>query len=229
MKEVESFSQFLTSGNVDINLVGFVIDLLLTAVLSYALGKLYVRYGNNLSNRAQFSKNFLMLAMITMVIIGIVKSSLALSLGLVGALSIIRFRSAIKEPEELLYLFLSIAIGLGFGADQRVITLVAFIIIAIFIVIASKMNGGQSDNQNLHLTIFSKYPDDMSLEAMTAELDKYCEVVNMKRFDVSNEFIEAAFLIEFVSFKELTELKTSLQQLDGESKISFLDNKGIVG
>ena len=91
------------------------------------------------------------------------------------------------------------------------------------------MNGGQSDNQNLHLTIFSKYPDDMSLEAMTAELDKYCEVVNMKRFDVSNEFIEAAFLIEFVSFKELTELKTSLQQLDGESKISFLDNKGIVG
>ena len=58
-----------------------------------------------------------------MVMITIVKSSLALSLGLVGALSIVRFRTAIKEPEELSYAFLSIAIGLGLGADQRLTTL----------------------------------------------------------------------------------------------------------
>lgn len=49
-------------------------------------------------------------------VIFVVKSSLALSLGLVGALSIVRFRTPIKGPEELVYLFLSIAIGLGFGA-----------------------------------------------------------------------------------------------------------------
>ena len=48
-----------------------------------------------------------------MLIITVVKTSLALSLGLVGALSIVRFRSAIKDPEELLYLFFSIAIGIG--------------------------------------------------------------------------------------------------------------------
>ena len=57
-----------------------------------------------------------LITMTTMLIISIVKSSLALSLGLVGALSVIRFRAAIKEPEELTYLFLTIAIGLGFGA-----------------------------------------------------------------------------------------------------------------
>ena len=50
--------------------------------------------------------------MTTMLIISIVKSSLALSLGLVGALSIIRFRAAIKEPEELAYLFLAIGISI---------------------------------------------------------------------------------------------------------------------
>ena len=52
-----------------------------------------------------------------------VKSSLALSLGLVGALSIVRFRAAIKEPEELIYLFLTIAAGLGTGAGQIKITI----------------------------------------------------------------------------------------------------------
>ena len=54
-----------------------------------------------------------------MLIIFVVKSSLALSLGLVGALSIVRFRSAIKEPEELTFLFLNIALGIGFGANAR--------------------------------------------------------------------------------------------------------------
>ena len=64
-----------------------------------------------------------LLAVTTMFIITVVKSSLALSLGLVGALSIVRFRAAIKEPEELTYLFFAISIGLGLGADQRVVTL----------------------------------------------------------------------------------------------------------
>ena len=70
-----------------------------------------------LSNRKIFSKNFFIITTTTMLIITVVKSSLALSLGLVGALSIIRFRAAIKEPEELGYLFLTISIGLGCGAD----------------------------------------------------------------------------------------------------------------
>ena len=66
--------------------------------------------------------------MTTMFIITIIKSSLVLSLGLIGALSIIRFRTAIKEPEELTYLFLAIAIGLGLGANQRTIILIAFLL-----------------------------------------------------------------------------------------------------
>ena len=75
-----------------------------------------------------------------MLIITIVKSSLALSLGLVGALSIIRFRAAIKEPEELAYLFISISIGLGFGANQAIITTLAFIIIILVIILLKKSN-----------------------------------------------------------------------------------------
>ena len=56
--------------------------------------------------------------MTTLLVIAVVKSSLALSLGLVGALSIVRFRTPIKEPEELAYIFLAIALGLCLGADQ---------------------------------------------------------------------------------------------------------------
>ena len=88
-----------------------------------------------------------------MLIITIVKSSLALSLGLVGALSIIRFRAAIKEPEELSYLFMAIAIGLGFGADQTLITIIAFIIIMAIVVFSKKFSKKNQNDQNLQLTI----------------------------------------------------------------------------
>ncbi|HAE74801.1 MAG TPA: DUF4956 domain-containing protein, partial [Alphaproteobacteria bacterium] len=63
--------------------------------------------------------------------ITIVKSSLALSLGLVGALSIVRFRTPIKEPEELAYLFIAIAMGLGLGADQTLPTVLASLVILV--------------------------------------------------------------------------------------------------
>lgn len=79
---------------------------------------LYSKFGKTLSNRKAFSDIFWLLAMTTTIVIMVVKFSLALSLGLVGALSIVRFRAAIKEPEELVYLFLVIAIGIACGAGQ---------------------------------------------------------------------------------------------------------------
>ena len=79
----------------------YVINLFLTVLLSLILSYLFSRYGRTLSNREMFGKNFVLLSTATMIVITIVKSSLALSLGLVGALSIVRFRTAVKEPEEL--------------------------------------------------------------------------------------------------------------------------------
>ena len=87
------------------NPVEFIIKLILSSLLGYLLGYLYINYGKSFSNRLDISYIFPMLSIVTMLIITVVKSSLALSLGLVGALSIVRFRTPIKEPEELNYLF----------------------------------------------------------------------------------------------------------------------------
>ena len=112
---------FFINQNIQIDIQGFVISLLCAAILSFLVQLFYIRYSSSLSNRKEFSKNFVILGVTTTIVIMIVKSSLALSLGLVGALSIVRFRAAIKEPEELVYLFLIIAIGLGCGANQLLI------------------------------------------------------------------------------------------------------------
>ena len=112
---------FFLNQNIQIDIQGFFISLLCAAILSFFVQLFYIKYSSSLSNKKEFSKNFVILGVTTTIVIMIVKSSLALSLGLVGALSIVRFRAAIKEPEELVYLFLIIAIGLGCGANQLLI------------------------------------------------------------------------------------------------------------
>src|SRR3989344_4154835 len=153
MDKLTTFEEFITTQNVHIPGWGFVINLVLAAVLAGILGYVYQRYGHSLSNRRLFSRNFMILAMTTMVIIAIVKSSLALSLGLVGALSIVRFRAAIKEPEELAYLFLVISIGLGLGANQLWITLISFIIIVSVIILSGRLARRQKVVSSLFMTV----------------------------------------------------------------------------
>jgi hypothetical protein len=226
MNKIETFEQFLSTQSAHVSMWGFALNLVLAALLAFILGFLYVRYGQALSNRRMFARNFVMITMATMLIITIVKSSLALSLGLVGALSIVRFRSAIKEPEELAYLFVAIAIGLGFGADQRLITVVGFLVMAGMIWVRSRMQRAE-DNHNLCLTVYSHNPKKIGLDEVVETLKKHCSAVSMKRFDETKEVLEASFLVEFDDFTRLHESKLELQRLNEHVKITFLDNKGI--
>ena len=75
----------------------------LGALMSIAIRWHFKKFGSTLSNREEFSKVLPFVLLTTILIITVVKSSLALSLGLIGALSIVWFRTPIKEPEELAY------------------------------------------------------------------------------------------------------------------------------
>lgn len=226
MNKLQSFQQFLATQSVQVPTAGFIINLLIAAFLSFILSRVYIRYGESLSNRRMFARNFMLITMTTMLVIAIVKSSLALSLGLVGALSIVRFRAAIKEPEELAYLFLSIGIGLGFGADQRVITVIAFFII-IGIICLKKFSHKFQDNQNLYLTISNQGPGKVELDAIVQILKNHCVGLNLKRLDETKDMMEAAFFVEFRDYNDLEKARQKIQELKDSIKITFLDNKGI--
>src|SRR5678815_2184209 len=135
MQVEQSIRELLWNPEMVASLPKLILSLGIAALLGLIIGQVYIHFGTSLSNRKLFARNFLILVVTTTLIISIVRSSLALSLGLVGALSIVRFRAAIKEPEELAFLFLAISIGLGFGASQTLLTIVAFVIIVAIICI----------------------------------------------------------------------------------------------
>jgi uncharacterized membrane protein YhiD involved in acid resistance len=223
MNEIKTFLIDNLSGFSPKAIPGFIFSFIVCAFLSLILAKFYVRYGNALSNRKAFSKNFIVLAITTMFIISVVKSSLALSLGLVGALSIVRFRSAIKEPEELTYLFLTIAIGLGCGAGLTVLTVVAFVGFVVVIWFVNK-NQQSVETQNLYLTISSNQPQAIDLKNVVEILRKNCSGIKLKRTDENSSGVEASFYVEFDDFEKLEQAKTEIKNIHSSIAITFMDN-----
>ena len=145
---LKSLENFILNSAPDISYSNFVIAILVSALLAFIVKLAYIRISRTLNDREYFSDIFVPLAIITTLGITVIKFSLALSLGLVGALSIVRFRAAIKEPEELVYLFFIIGIGLANGANQFLVSIICtfFIILILFI---KKYYDDKKNDQNL--------------------------------------------------------------------------------
>ena len=221
------WENYLTQAQAPISSVEFFVSLALTAITAYVIKRVYVRFGQALSNRSNFGNIFIPLAMTTMVIITIVKSSLALSLGLVGALSIVRFRAAIKEPEELIYLFICIAIGLGFGANQINITIIGVLMIVIAVAIVRKSAFKVEKTNVMYLTISKKSKTRLDLEKILEILERNSFEVDLKRLDESPSTNEVSFITVFKNKAQLLQLRDGLFNFDDEIEVTFLDNTKI--
>jgi hypothetical protein len=219
-----TFEQFLAQSSADISLLSLFSNLLLVALLCHVLGWVYVKYGTSISNRSSFSRNFVILGMTIMVIITVVKSSLALSLGLVGALSIVRYRTAIKEPEELAYTFLTIAVGLGIGASQILVTIVAFTTIVTFLVVRARfVNDTPIEFTNLRIAGDRQSVD---FNQITEILSKHGEAIRLKRLDEDGERSELLFAILFNSLDDLIQARDAIQNRYPDVQISYFESFG---
>ena len=222
-----NLENYLQQAQAQISVSGFVFNLVLTAISAYILKRIYIYFDQALSNREVFANTFVPIAMTTMIIITIVKSSLALSLGLVGALSIVRFRAAIKEPEELVYLFICIAIGLGYGANQVTITILGFLFTIISVVLIRKSAFNSDKSNVLYLTISKKTKSRLELSKIIDILEKNSIEVDLKRLDENLSKNEVSFVTSFKSKSQLLKLRESLFKFDKQLEVTFLDNSKI--
>lgn len=202
----------------------YIAYILLCAALLFLLAIVYKRYGQSISNRAQLAKVLMIVGLTTFIIISIVKSSLALSLGLVGALSIVRFRTAIKEPEELGYFFMAIAIGLGMGATQLLPTLIGFIILMLIVIVQHK-SGSSSITQNLLINLKCD-PEKRTglIEKVTETVSNSVKQLDVKRIKHGENAIAINYLVKVNSMEELNAINTKLVAIDPKIDVTFIDN-----
>ena len=208
-----------------LSLTALVINLGIGVFLSLLLRWHFKYFGSTLSNRDEFSQVCPFILLTTILIITVVKSSLALSLGLVGALSIVRFRTPIKEPEELAYLFIAIAMGLGLGADQRIPTLVAgpliLVIMAVF-----KWSRKESKKKNLYLSLdWRENPGKTEnfLTQFNRVIEKHVLISDLRRMDVREGGLEATYFIDVENPDNLSKLVEDLQKTFSGIGVTFID------
>ena len=114
-------------------------DMIIALVLAFLVGLfiyfIYQKTYRGVMYSASFGVTLVALTMITTLVILAVTSNAVLSLGMVGALSIVRFRTAIKEPMEIVFLFWSLAVGIVIGAGMIPLAVIGSLIIGIILVI----------------------------------------------------------------------------------------------
>jgi uncharacterized membrane protein YhiD involved in acid resistance len=165
---------------------------------------------------------FPLLTIVTVGVIATIKSSLALSLGMVGALSIVRFRTAIRRPQELVYLFLCIAIGLALGAE---FVLLALILVAISTLCAIWMGRQQEPvaDEPVLLTVTDETIDPLIHHetGVTATVSKLVGDFSINRIDSQQGNSQIRLELRGIQLEETSDLIQQLRQLFPMARIKI--------
>lgn len=142
MTELLDLTNFQVSNT---SLSEFILGLSLTIIYSLFLRKIYITYSTSVSNKSLVANIFPLFAVSIFLIVITIKSSIVLSLGLVGALSIIRFRTAIKEPEQIVYFLILTGISIASAAGAYIFPILIILFIYIY-----NMSNSNSRKENIY-------------------------------------------------------------------------------
>ncbi|MCK4835442.1 MAG: DUF4956 domain-containing protein [Candidatus Aminicenantes bacterium] len=211
---IQKSNAVLTAGLVIINMF---VTFLIASFIYWVYKKTYtgVMYSKN------FNVTLVLTSMVTAMVMMVIGTNLALSLGMVGALSIVRFRSAIKDPRDIGFLFWGIGAGLSAGTGSYLIALIGSIIIAIILFVFQK---GTTEVFPYLLVIKGSDIDENNLgEIMKKSVQK--SNLRMKNMDKLGS--EIVFEIRFKHGQDDILLK-NISEMDEVSSVNIISYKGEV-
>ena len=166
-----------------------------------------------------FVNSLVILSMITSVVILVIGNNLARAFGLVGAMSIIRFRTAVRDVQDIVFIFFALSIGMATGVGLYSVAITGTLLISLAIIMLSLSNFGSARKREfmLQLTYYSSPESDQNIDKIIRRHCKKVKLVNLKNVGSEN-VIEAFYHISLIQEKKntllLTELSTYAQVLN---------------
>lgn len=201
-----------------------VVDVALTLLIAFLIGLFIFSVYKKTFNGVMYSRNFNVslvgMSMITTLIIMGVTSNIVLSLGMVGALSIVRFRTAIKDPMDIVYLFWSLAAGIITGAGLYLLGILGSLVIGIILIIFTSKTVGETpymlvvncENQEAESTLYNKLKE------------------QVKKMNTKSKAVRAGqgieLTIEVRLKKDDTSFVNSLSELEGVNNVVLVSYNG---
>ena len=199
------------------------LDMLLTLALAFGIGLfiflVYKKTYSGVMYSSSFGGTLVALTMITSMTILAVTSNVVLSLGMVGALSIVRFRTAIKEPMDIAFLFWSIAAGIVLAAGMIPLAVVGSVIIGVIMLVFLNRKAVHDP----YIAVIT-CADAAAEKAATEYLKKNVEKAVIKAKTAQNGAIEMTWEIRLL--KQDTEFITALSEMDGVSSAVLVSYNG---
>jgi len=197
-------------------------------VAGFFVRYIYTRYSQSISSKSSYGNTLLMVTLCVAGLIAVVKSSLALSLGLVGALSVIRFRTAVKEPYTLAFILFAVCIGISIGASQFIFAILILLtgsFIAFFSYLRStETNSKFLKNNDIDTLTITAIKQENIMKAIS-EISEKVSIYNLKNItnNVNSETV-ATIGIVIDSNSILDDLLVSLNKIPGILSVSFYNS-----
>lgn len=194
--------------------VGFAFGLSLILYWTYLLS-----YSTVVYNR-KFNTSLIMITMVTTAVMMVIGSSVALSLGMVGALSIVRFRTAVKDPRDASYIFWAITIGLCAGTSNYLIGLMTTIVISFVLLIMGY--GGLPKKERYIIIIRANRVEQGNI---MAEVNRTFENYILKSKHTSEKAIELVYQVKIKNGDDKG-LTDRLYKMSGVTSVNVLAQSG---
>lgn len=223
---MKSFLDLIKDGMISSQTIGnlTIEGVIWALIMSFIAGFIiYLVYKYSFSG-VMFVNNFAItlvgLTMITCLIILTITSNLLLSLGMVGALSIVRFRTAVKEPIDMIYMFWSIATGVAIGAGFFMLASIGIIFISAVLYLMSKF----SNKTDLYILVV-RFEADTSTGEIEKTISKTCKKYKFRAEIQSDAGNEATYEIRFVkNSNRVVSMLTESKSIKEVSLVSYNTN-----
>ncbi len=192
-------SSFLESVS-EFSILDTVLGLAVALIISLFIFLIYKKTLTGVMYSAGFALTLVGLSLVTTLVIMAVTSNVVLSLGMVGALSIVRFRTAIKEPVEIVFLFWSLAVGIVVGAGMIPLAIIGSVIIGIILLIFANrkiqnnpyilvMNCKNEKAEEAVLAILSSNTEHYVVKSKTINADSIELTMELRTKDATTSFV----------------------------------------
>ena len=204
---------------IELSVTEIILNLLISLLVSLWVLFIYkLSYQSNVYNKS-FAVSLPVSALVTTMVIMAVSSNVILSLGMVGALSIVRFRTAIKNPLDTIFMFWAIGIGITVGANTTIIAIIASLVIGLSILFVQALELFNSP-YILIVALEKEYDEEKLLSTVKDIYPKY-QIRNK-----SIQIEDSEFTFELRGKKDLSERINEIKTVEGVKSVMLLSYKG---
>lgn len=212
--------EYLVTNQKDITIIKSVEILTIALILGLIIFTTYrITFSGVMYNR-KFNVSLVMLTLVTAMVMLVISGDIALSLGMVGALSIVRFRTAVKDPRDTAYIFWCISVGLSVGTQNYMVAIVGTLFLFVILTIFSIGGFGKEDR----FLLIIRGPR-LKEEEIMSSVFKYFKNSQLRAKNSAGDSMEIVYQIKIKKNKDHSIVK-ELYAIEGVSTVNIIAQNG---